>query len=752
MCMMLFALLVYRNCLHKATNRIIENIHTKEHELMSEEDEIKAMILADDLILTNKVPCGKEKCFFVSTTGAHEGYLVARSGRDFSHSEKYDRLVEGWELATRLQQQYNIKHFLLAPPEIIPVSDHLAALINKNLWYETQDLPVDEIPTSRKKHKPRFAIDSHTYVQKVQVAPTPNLLLACAHSNRPHFERHLDNFLVGVNNKFARNLSKNLAQTKKLLQQEPCLVKDFQVILDQQGNIFHLDFDRCFHTREIDETQECFQYLNDMEKRIHDTLKDPFQPSNIKKAKRIICGKQKCIYRVNSNHDVGYLVARSGVDDAVNTTTMPGGFKTIKAGWHLAQNLTQEYGIQHFLMAPPMNITISEELAAQLNQNLYSEKRRYRLRNSTRYQVGSSVYAQKVRLAPQPNLLIGTRQSNLDSLDGVLDKFIDTVKDKELFVRRFRENSGKMRALLHAETCMANDLQALVDTKGEFYHLDFDRCFLPDSTEKQNMTSEELAETFQAIDEIEDRVYRAVESAQPLFQTKNLVSAERVPCGAYKCFYALKSDPSLGYLVAPLTTPRILKNMGSEDDWYDMLVKSWHYAEHLRRENNIKHFLLAPPTNVTVSKGLASRLNKNLWNVGHGVAYDGRYDKGERYKVGSTAFIQKVKTAPEPNLLIGIQFHKHKTFKQQLGEFLSSVNDKEEFGRRFSKSLAETRKLLQQEPCLTYDFQALVDTSANFYHLDFERCLQPTRRNETELYLEAIDDIERQVHEAVQEH
>lgn len=34
------------------------------------------------------------------------------------------------------------------------------------------------------------------------------------------------------------------------------------------------------------------------------------------------------------------------------------------------------------------------------------------------------------------------------------------------------------------------------------------------------------------------------------FQPENLELSERVPCGAQKCLYRLKSDPQVGYLVA----------------------------------------------------------------------------------------------------------------------------------------------------------------------------------------------------------
>ena len=320
--------------------------------------------MADDLVLSSRIPCGKEKCFYTSKTSPNEGYLIARTSRSHA-SEKYERLVEGWQLATRLEREYHIPHFLVSPPTIVPVSDHLAALLNENLWYETQDLPVDQVG-NKKKPKDRFPPFSQAYVQKVQVAPTPNLLLACAPSNRPHFERHLHQFLLNVHpTKFMTNFSKNLNKTRELLTTEPCLMKDFQVLMDPEGDIYHLDFDRCFQTRQVDETQTCLDYLNEVERYMSDILQDPFQASNIRSTDQVPCGQEKCLFRTKSNASIGYLVARSSDKDNRKAR-----FESLQAAYALAQNLTTFHHIQHFLMAPPAQITMTRALATRLNPKL----------------------------------------------------------------------------------------------------------------------------------------------------------------------------------------------------------------------------------------------------------------------------------------------------------------------------------------------------------------------------------------------
>lgn len=154
------------------------------------------------------------------------------------------------------------------------------------------------------------------------------------------------------------------------------------------------------------------------------------------------------------------------------------------------------------------------------------------------------------------------------------------------------------------------------------------------------------------------------------FLPENLQQADRIQCGFFKCFFWLKHNESIGYLVTP-----------AEDHWEKSTSweKSWHYAECLRKTYDIENLLLEPPTNTTVTPELASVLNSNLW-----IAILERSEH-KRYKEGSTIIIQKVKAVSTPNLLFGTTKRKLKQFTNQIGNFINeNVNDKEMFGRNFA--------------------------------------------------------------------
>ena len=116
--MLVVGLFAFRNRLDQATSSLVSltSISNPTHQTniklpFNEDEELQSMLLADDLLLSTRVPCGKEKCFFVSKTSKEQGYLIARSSRTSDGSEKYHRLVEGWELATRLQENTRLNTF-----------------------------------------------------------------------------------------------------------------------------------------------------------------------------------------------------------------------------------------------------------------------------------------------------------------------------------------------------------------------------------------------------------------------------------------------------------------------------------------------------------------------------------------------------------------------------------------------------------------------------------------------------------------
>jgi hypothetical protein len=227
------------------------------------------------------------------------------------------------------------------------------------------------------------------------------------------------------------------------------------------------------------------------------------------------------------------------------------------------------------------------------------------------------------------------------------------------------------------------------------------------------------------------------------FEPENIQRTDKVPCGANKCFFPLKSDPTIGYLVA--SSERNSKEQ-SEEDWFKTLEASWELAKQLEREYDIQQFLLEAPKNITISHNLAARLNQNLWRESRA-----KFETKERFPEQSIAFIQKVATAPTPNLLFGCAHSKVKQFQREVDEFVPLIRRKKHFARHFRKYMDQARAIMRKERCLIKDFQVLVDTNGRLYHLDFDRCFIPddpgAKRDISEEIasscMDALDEIEK---------
>jgi hypothetical protein len=234
-----------------------------------------------------------------------------------------------------------------------------------------------------------------------------------------------------------------------------------------------------------------------------------------------------------------------------------------------------------------------------------------------------------------------------------------------------------------------------------------------------------------------------------LFNVKDLDITRRTSCGWEKCFFHSKSDKHVGYLLAP-TTKRTRKR-------FKAIEGAYKYAEYLKREYNITHFLLAPPTRMKVTKSLESRLNHNLWDEHFGRSYAKRY---QRFKSGQMVVAQTVRKAPKDMLLLGCKKSKLHAIKRNMDKFIVKVKHKDLFAKRFKEGLNETRELLHKEPSLALDFQVWIDTSGNIYHLDFDRAFNtntaqrkrkgyPVEKLVNSACYKTLDTIERRVNQAV---
>ena len=206
---------------------------------------------------------------------------------------------------------------------------------------------------------------------------------------------------------------------------------------------------------------------------------------------KAICGGYKCFFRVRNDVDnIAYLVSINPIHGD--------GYLRLHQAYELAQTLEKEYPqIQHFLLGPPKKLyNLTKEWANQLNSNLIGQQKTVQKwlnsaphndtnkhRYGTRYLPYENINIQKVKLAPNPHLIIGCeggkfKETLRDIQQLVVQKH--SVSDKVNFIRNFEENVNYAKQVVQKGgkySCLVWDFQLLLDVHGNLYHIDLDRCF-----------------------------------------------------------------------------------------------------------------------------------------------------------------------------------------------------------------------------------------------------------------------------------
>lgn len=207
-----------------------------------------------DIDMEQDAPCGVFKCMFRSKRSSQLGYLVAQTTRNSKNghgSKKFQALQMGSDMATKLQANYGLRHMFLAPPEKLdcPQSTDCIQALNKRT--------TSSIHRPGNSFKTFLPIESgkpwtKLLVQPVQVADGPILQFGCnekkLEDTKYSLQTYINNVAVGDPDAFEGRLRKDVNSTIRALLAEPCLLVDFQVLLDGQGRLIHLDLDRCFES------------------------------------------------------------------------------------------------------------------------------------------------------------------------------------------------------------------------------------------------------------------------------------------------------------------------------------------------------------------------------------------------------------------------------------------------------------------------------------------------------------------------
>ena len=198
------------------------------------------------------VRCGNLKCFVImennSNGTTNRGYVIAQENRTKSGEEMglmKSKLDDAWIIASHIHHKYNLSTLLLQPAEMISKDVQFVDSLNKKLIHQ-------RVPT--RKMQGFNAIIPIT-VQQSLVIPEPNFfwhyqysvdikkLLNVESIYTDFVQTHVQDY-----DQFKETLQKDINATKQMLidSDSPCLLNDFQLMIDFKGRIHHIDLDRCF--------------------------------------------------------------------------------------------------------------------------------------------------------------------------------------------------------------------------------------------------------------------------------------------------------------------------------------------------------------------------------------------------------------------------------------------------------------------------------------------------------------------------
>jgi hypothetical protein len=222
----------------------------------------------NDVQVDEPASCGAFKCLYGSKRGNRLGYLVAQWRKNHDKAptghKSFKTLQQGYELAERLRISYSVRHLLLAPPSKVDCTAHVCEEeLNRNVYIagSQKSKTTGQHFTRPDVEKPHTKI----LVQPVEMAAEPIIQFGLS---RNKFRAAMDDVKGYASNLqitdlaiFEHRLRQDIEQALGLVQTEPCLLTDFQFLLDGYGRLYHLDFDRCFENDSKQQEMQASKFL-----------------------------------------------------------------------------------------------------------------------------------------------------------------------------------------------------------------------------------------------------------------------------------------------------------------------------------------------------------------------------------------------------------------------------------------------------------------------------------------------------------
>lgn len=165
----------------------------------------------------------------------------------------------------------------------------------------------------------------------------------------------------------------------------------------------------------------------------------------------------------------------------------------------VAKDLEKRYNSKHFHLGL-LFVNVTTELRDRLNSLVDQPARRIRGQEMTEIYKSNRLVIEKVRIAPDPGFFFATNKANLGLTVQQLESFRKGIPDKEAFRVQLEAERRKLKRVLSDNPTLALDFQAVIDTTGNFYHIDLDGHI--SHAKRDNMTEYHAAATLDLLDQV----------------------------------------------------------------------------------------------------------------------------------------------------------------------------------------------------------------------------------------------------------
>ena len=206
---------------------LLYDLHTAKTSIITNSNGTR--FLQQNLDLNTNSPCGLHKCFYrLQPPHSDIGYLVTNV------SDSKEDFIQQWETTKFLEHNYGIRHFLLEPPTTINITQDFATALGNRTFRVNSPF-----------HRVQNTFGTFILYQKSKVAPALHMLFGCGPDREQTSNIGLQYLLDGMNPAqsylFAQQVQSEIQRSLTLFRQVPWLARDFQVIIDEHGNFFHID-------------------------------------------------------------------------------------------------------------------------------------------------------------------------------------------------------------------------------------------------------------------------------------------------------------------------------------------------------------------------------------------------------------------------------------------------------------------------------------------------------------------------------